>query len=170
MKNSIIALFIMLSVCAGFAFSQTKKRTVRRTAKKSGVTRIAPKPTPKIYIPARRGAKALTTASGLTYIVTQNGAGAQLKAGDTVTVHYTGLLTSGVKFDSSLDRSEPFSFELGAGKVIKGWDEGLQKLRVGDRATFFIPSWLGYGERGAGGGVIPPDAMLIFIIEVISVG
>ena len=170
MKNSIIALFIMLSVCAGFAFSQTKKRTVRRTAKKSGVTRIAPKPIPKIYVPARRGAKALTTASGLTYIVTQNGAGAQLKAGDTVTVHYTGLLTSGVKFDSSLDRSEPFSFELGAGKVIKGWDEGLQKLRVGDRATFFIPSWLGYGARGAGGGVIPPDAMLIFIIEVISVG
>ena len=168
MKHSIIALFIMLSVGAGFAVSQTKKRTVRRTVKK-GVTRVAPKPIPKIYVPAKRGAKALTTVSGLTYIVTQNGAGAQLKAGDTVTVHYTGLLTSGVKFDSSLDRGEPFQFELGAGKVIKGWDEGVQKLRVGDRATFFIPPGLGYGARGAGGGVIPPDAMLIFIVEVVSV-
>lgn len=168
MKHSIIAIFIMLSVGAGFAFSQTKKRTVRRTAKKT-VTRVAPKPIPKIYVPAKRGAKALTTASGLTYIVTQNGAGAQLKAGDTVTVHYTGLLTSGVKFDSSLDRNEPFQFELGAGKVIKGWDEGLQKLRVGDRATFFIPPALGYGARGAGDGVIPPDAMLIFIVEVVGV-
>jgi len=169
MKNSIIAVFIILSVGAGFAFSQTKKRTVRRGVKKSGVTRVAPKPIPKIYIPPKRGAKALTTDSGLTYIVTQNGAGAQLKAGDTVNVHYTGLLTSGVKFDSSLDRGAPFQFELGAGKVIKGWDEGVQKLRVGDRATFFIPSWLGYGERGAGGGAIPPDAMLIFIIEVVGV-
>jgi len=159
----------MLSVGAGFAFSQTKKRPVRRSARTKGVTRVAPKPIPKIYIPARRGATAVTTDSGLTYVVTQPGTGAQLKAGDTVNVHYTGLLTSGVKFDSSLDRGEPFPFELGAGKVIKGWDEGVQKLRVGDRATFFIPSWLGYGARGAGDGVIPPDAMLIFIIEVVSV-
>lgn len=158
----------MLSVGANFAFSQTKKRTVRRTVRK-GVTRVAPKPTPKIYVPARRGAEALTTDSGLTYIVTQNGTGAQLKAGDTVTVHYTGLLTSGVKFDSSLDRGEPFSFPLGAGRVIKGWDEGVQKLRVGDRATFFIPSSLGYGARGTPGGEIPPDAMLIFVIEVVGV-
>jgi len=111
---------------------------------------------------------AVTTPSGLTYIITQPGTGAQLKAGDTVTVHYTGLLTNGLKFDSSLDRNEPFPFLLGAGKVIKGWDEGLQKLRVGDHATFFIPPALGYGAGGTG-GVIPPDATLIFIIEVIGV-
>jgi len=78
-------------------------------------------------------------------------------------------LTNGLKFDSSLDRGEPFPFQLGAGKVIKGWDEGVQKLRVGDRATFFIPPQIAYGARGAGNGVIPPDAMLIFIIEVVGV-
>ena len=111
---------------------------------------------------------AITTASGLTYIVTQAGNGAQLKAGDEVLINYTGLLTNGLKFDSSLDRGEPFSFPLGAGRVIKGWDEGVQKLRVGDRATLIIPSSLGYGSRGAG-GVIPPDATLIFIVEVMGV-
>ncbi len=111
---------------------------------------------------------AITTESGLTYIVTKNGTGAQLKAGDTIIVNYTGLLTDGTKFDSSLDRSEPFSFPLGAGKVIKGWDEGFQKLKVGDHATLIIPSSIAYGERGAG-GVIQPGATLIFIVEVIGV-
>jgi FKBP-type peptidyl-prolyl cis-trans isomerase len=77
-------------------------------------------------------------------------------------------LTNGLKFDSSLDRGEPISFELGAGRVIKGWDEALQKLRIGDRATLVIPPAIGYGSRGAG-GVIPPDATLIFIIEVVGV-
>lgn len=110
----------------------------------------------------------MTTASGLTYIITEHGTGAQLKAGDTAIVNYTGLFTSGAKFDSSLDRNEPFSFPLGAGKVIKGWDEGFQKLRVGDRAMLIIPPSLGYGGRGAG-GVIPPGATLIFIIEVVGV-
>ncbi len=110
----------------------------------------------------------MTTASGLTYIVTEHGAGAQLKAGDTIVVNYTGLLTNGVKFDSSLDRNQPFSFELGAGKVIKGWDEGFAKLRVGDRATLIIPAALGYGARGAGDD-IPPNATLIFIVEVLGV-
>lgn len=111
---------------------------------------------------------AVTTASGLTYIVTQKGTGAPLKAGDLVIVNYTGLLDDGRKFDSSLDRGEPLTFPLGAGKVIKGWDEGLQKLRIGDRATFIIPPAIGYGERGFG-GVIPPDATLIFIVEVVGV-
>jgi FKBP-type peptidyl-prolyl cis-trans isomerase len=111
---------------------------------------------------------AVTTETGLTYIVTKNGTGAQLKAGDTIIVNYTGLLTNGTKFDSSLDRGEPFSFPLGAGKVIKGWDEGFQKLRVGDHATLIIPSSIAYGTRGAG-GVIQPGATLIFIVEVIGV-
>lgn len=112
--------------------------------------------------------QAITTASGLTYIVTKKGEGAQLKAGDNIIVNYTGLLTNGQKFDSSLDRGEPFSFPLGAGKVIKGWDEGFQKLKVGDHATLIIPPTIAYGERGAG-GVIPPGATLIFIVEVIGV-
>jgi FKBP-type peptidyl-prolyl cis-trans isomerase len=105
----------------------------------------------------------------LTYVVTRRGTGQQLKAGDVVSVHYTGLLTNGTKFDSSLDRGEPISFPLGAGRVIKGWDEGVALLRVGDQATLIIPSQLGYGARGAGGGAIPPDATLIFIVEVVGV-
>lgn len=109
-----------------------------------------------------------TTDSGLTYIITQPGSGEQLKAGQTVTVNYTGLLTNGFKFDSSVDRNEPFSFPLGAGRVIKGWDEGIQKLRVGDRAILIIPPQLAYGERGAGAD-IAPNSTLIFTVDVISV-
>jgi len=86
-----------------------------------------------------------------------------------VVVHYTGLLTSGVKFDSSLDRAEPIKFRLGAGRVIKGWDEGIGKLRVGEQATLIIPPQLGYGTKGAGGGLIPPDATLIFVVELVSI-
>jgi peptidylprolyl isomerase len=101
-------------------------------------------------------------------MVTRKGAGQQLKAGDTVVVQYTGLLTNGTQFDSSLERNQPFAFRLGAGQVIKGWDEGIMQLRVGDQATLIIPPQLGYGARGAG-GVIPPDATLIFIVEVVGI-
>lgn len=112
--------------------------------------------------------QAFTTESGLTYIVTKKGDGEQVKAGDEVIVNYTGLLTNGAMFDSSVTRNEPFSFLVGAGMVIKGWDEGLQQLKIGDHATLIIPSSIGYGARGAG-GVIPPNATLIFIIEVLGV-
>ena len=165
MKKSIISVLLMLSVCAGFAVSQTKKTTVRRPVKKMTVVR---KITTTKKIMTTPQSSAVTTASGLTYIITQNGTGAQLKAGDTIIVNYTGLLTNGLKFDSSLDRGESFSFPLGAGRVIKGWDEGFQKLKIGDHAMLIIPPSIGYGERGAG-GVIPPDATLIFIVEVIGV-
>jgi FKBP-type peptidyl-prolyl cis-trans isomerase len=101
-------------------------------------------------------------------MVTRHGTGQQLKAGDTVVVQYTGLLTNGTKFDSSLDRNQPFEFPLGAGRVIRGWDEGIVRLRVGDQAMLIIPPQLGYGAKGAG-GIIPPDATLIFIVEVVSV-
>lgn len=110
----------------------------------------------------------VTTESGLTYIITKQGDGESVKSGDTVIVNYTGLLTNGTLFDSSLSRNEPFSFPVGAGMVIKGWDEGLQKLRVGDHATLIIPPSIGYGANGVG-GVIPPNATLIFIIEVVGV-
>jgi peptidylprolyl isomerase len=110
---------------------------------------------------------AITTRSGLTYLITKKGTGSRLKKGDTVVLHYTGMLTNGVKFDSSRD-GKPFSFELGAGRVIKGWDEGVAKLRVGDHAILVIPSKLAYGSKGAG-DVIPPDANLIFVIEVVDV-
>ena len=168
MKKLFIAVLLIIVAGATFAFSQTRKRVMRkRTTGKTGVTKIAPATVPKIFIPARASA-AVTTDSGLTYLITRAGGGAQLKAGDTITVSYTGLLTDGVKFDSSHDRSEPYTFLLGAGQVIKGWDEGFQKLHVGDQATFFIPPSLAYGTRGAGSAV-PADATLIFVVEVLEV-
>jgi FKBP-type peptidyl-prolyl cis-trans isomerase FkpA len=96
------------------------------------------------------------------------GTGATPKAGDVVVAHYTGWLTDGTKFDSSVDRKEPFEFVLGRGQVIKGWDEGIASMRVGDKIKITIPPELGYGERGAG-GVIPPNATLIFEIELLEV-
>ncbi len=152
----------MLSVGAGFAFSQTKRKPIRRNTKTT-IKKVTTKT--KVSVKKNTG---VTTASGLTYIITQAGTGARLKAGDNITVNYTGFLTNGLKFDSSLDRGEPFSFPLGAGRVIKGWDEAFQKMRVGDRATLIIPPAIAYGTRGAG-GVIPPGATLIFIVEVVGV-
>ena len=118
--------------------------------------------------PPRSPSAAITTPSGLTYLITKKGTGPQLKAGDTVILNYTGTLTNGVKFDSSHDRNEPLAFKLGAGKVIKGYDEGLAKLHVGDHAILVIPGKLAYGPKGVP-NVIPPDATLIFIIEVVDV-
>jgi peptidylprolyl isomerase len=109
-----------------------------------------------------------TTPSGLIYIITKRTEGRHPRPGETVVVNYTGLLTNGVKFDSSLDRGQTFKFNLGLGRVIKGWDEGIEKLRVGEQATLIIPSQLGYGARGAG-GTIPPDATLIFIVELVGI-
>jgi len=97
-----------------------------------------------------------------------SGNGASPKPGDTVTVHYTGWLTDGTKFDSSVDRDEPFAFVLGAGQVIKGWDEGVASMRVGDKTRLSIPPELAYGEQGYP-GAIPPNARLIFEIELLSI-
>jgi hypothetical protein len=116
----------------------------------------------------RTPAAAITTPSGLTYLITKKGIGRQPKKGETIVVHYTGMLTNGVKFDSSRDRNEPLAFKLGAGRVIKGWDEGFANLRVGDHAILVIPPDLAYGSRGAG-DVIPPDSKLIFVVEVVDV-
>ena len=170
MRKTLVLALLILNVFAADALSQTRKKAAaptrgrRTTATRTANTKPKTMTKPNTIAPA-----ATTTASGLTYIVTQkNEAGRQLKAGDTVSVHYTGLLTNGVKFDSSLDRGEPISFPLGTGRVIKGWDEGILKLRVGERATLIIPPSIGYGSSGAG-GVIPPDATLIFIVEVVGV-
>lgn len=108
------------------------------------------------------------TKSGLRYQIIQKGAGAQAEAGKTVAVHYKGMLADGTEFDNSYKRGNPIEFPLGAGNVIAGWDEGIQLLKVGDKARFAIPSNLGYGSRGAG-GVIPPDATLVFDVELMEV-
>ena len=114
----------------------------------------------------------ITTSSGLRYIEQQTGAGEKAKAGDNVIVHYTGWLyidgDKGNKFDSSVDRNQPFSFPLGAGRVIGGWDEGVAGMRPGGKRTLIIPPGLGYGARGAG-SVIPPNATLMFDIELLEI-
>jgi FKBP-type peptidyl-prolyl cis-trans isomerase FkpA len=115
----------------------------------------------------------ITTPSGLQYDDTVVGEGAEAKAGQNVTVHYTGWLrnddgSKGSKFDSSKDRNDPFEFALGAGMVIRGWDEGVQGMKIGGTRVLTIPADLGYGARGAG-GVIPPNATLIFEVELLGV-
>jgi peptidylprolyl isomerase len=152
-KFVVVLFFLCLFFsCINEVDAQTKRRRAPRNS--AG----APK----------SSSAATTTPSGLTYLVTKKGTGRQPKTGETVVVHYTGMLTNGVTFDTSRERNEPFSFKLGAGQVIKGWDEGLAKLSVGDHAILVIPASLGYGSRGSG-GVIPPDATLIFVVELVDV-
>ena len=106
--------------------------------------------------------------AGLQVEKLQEGNGTAPKAGNIVTVHYTGWLTDGTKFDSSVDRGEPFQFVLGRGQVIRGWDEGVAQLKVGDKVRLTIPPEMGYGARGAA-GVIPPNATLVFEVELLGV-
>ncbi len=153
-KSLLMFAFVILAATAlsTDASGQTKRRrAATRTANATAST------------PAAR-----TTPSGLIYMITQPGSGRQPKAGEIVIVHYTGTLTNGVKFDSSRDRGEPLAFKLGVGQVIKGWDEGFARMRMGDRGILIIPPQLGYGKRGAG-NAIPPDATLIFIIELVDI-
>jgi peptidylprolyl isomerase len=122
---------------------------------------------------AQSAARPVTTSSGLQMIDTKPGTGASPRAGQTVVVHYTGWLyengTKGKKFDSSVDRGQPFEFPIGQGRVIQGWDEGVASMKIGGKRTLIIPPALGYGARGAGGGLIPPNATLMFDVELLGV-
>lgn len=112
--------------------------------------------------------KGNTSASGLKIEDLKKGTGKVAKAGDTVKVHYRGTLTNGKQFDASYDRGEPFTFHLGAGEVIKGWDEGVQGMHIGGKRKLTIPSELGYGARGAG-AAIPPNSTLVFEVELLGI-
>ena len=164
-KTSITIVTLFLTT---LAFSALGDAQTRRAVKRVPVKRVTVKKT--MSTPeANLSSGAVRTPTGLVYLITRKGTGAQAKVGDTVSVHYTGTLTDGTKFDSSRDRGEPIEFPLGQGRVIKGWDEGIAKMHVGDQAILVIPPDLGYGQRGAGGGVIPPDATLIFIVELVAI-
>ena len=115
----------------------------------------------------KKDEKVITTKSGLKYVELKEGTGDEAKAGQTVEVHYTGWLKDGTKFDSSKDRNKPFEFRLGAGKVIKGWDEGVAGMKVGGMRKLIIPPELGYGKQGYP-GAIPPDAELTFEVELLG--
>jgi FKBP-type peptidyl-prolyl cis-trans isomerase len=107
--------------------------------------------------------------NGLTYQVITEGTGSVAATGNTVVVHYTGTFTDGRKFDSSVDSGRPFSFQLGAGRVIRGWDIGVVGMRIGEKRILNIPSELAYGSSGAGGGIIPPDTDLVFEVELLEI-
>jgi peptidylprolyl isomerase len=159
---AIFIIAILFATTAGpIAQGQTRRRRVPTPR-----TRKTKPPTPVKEDLTTPGMT--KTPSGLIYVVTKRSTGQLPKAGQIVAVNYTGLLGTGVKFDSSLDRGQPIKFPLGRGRVIKGWDEGIAKLRVGEQATLIIPPDLGYGAKGAG-DVIPPDATLIFIVELMAV-
>ena len=135
----------------------------------AGISAVA---TASSITPATAQGKTMTTASGLKIEDSKAGTGATPRRGQTCVMHYTGWLytdgAKGKKFDSSVDRGEPFEFKVGVGQVIKGWDEGVITMKVGGKRTLIIPPELGYGARGAG-GVIPPNATLIFDVELLAV-
>ena len=149
MRN-VEKLIILLLLAAGIAIPACSQKENKTMAAEQKPAAIEPKS------PAAATEKYIKTATGLSYLDLTPGAGASPVAGKHVKVHYTGWLENGTKFDSSLDRGQPFDFSIGVGQVIPGWDEGVMSMKVGGKRKLIIPSQLGYGVNGAG-GVIPPQ-------------
>ena len=166
MRSFLVSSSWML--CAGILSSLCQFATIDTAA--IAVTNIShQQPLQAIgSLALNKDAKTITTPTGLKYTVLKAGKGVTPKPGQTVVVHYTGTLTSGKKFDSSRDKGQPFSFIVGQGQVIPGWDEALSTMKVGERRKLTIPPKLGYGAAGAG-GVIPPNATLIFDVELLKI-
>ena len=151
---------------------RSSRRTIFRTAFAAIAAAVSMPIVTELASAQTAGKKPMTTASGLQIIDSTVGTGASPKSGQTCVMHYTGWLYNdgkkGKKFDSSVDRNEPFEFPIGQGQVIKGWDEGVASMKVGGKRTLIIPPALGYGARGAG-GAIPPNATLMFDVELLAV-
>jgi peptidylprolyl isomerase len=172
----IAAFFIFLMVAQinqpqGQSLAQPIQTSVvtQSTADPIAPTSVAQLPTsdPAMNTTPESGPNVVTTDSGLKYVDIKEGTGPIPQTGQNVTVHYTGTLEDGTKFDSSRDRNNPFSFRLGAGQVIRGWDEGISTMKVGGQRQLIIPPDLGYGSRGV--GPIPPNSTLIFDVELLRV-
>jgi len=155
----VLICILMFVVSTGFACS--KKETASSEIKKSGDTVMS-------KTDAGQSEKMIKTPSGLQYEDMVAGSGASPSPGKKVTVHYTGWLLDGKKFDSSVDRNEPFVFKIGKGEVISGWDEGVMTMKIGGKRKLIIPADLGYGAAGAG-GVIPPNATLVFEVILLDI-
>ncbi len=173
MKEILVSLGLMLGcgiLVLAFQFMSGTPEATAGSILPTGSVAVASQstPTPSKSIAMDSNENQVTTASGLKYVEITEGAGDTPKTGQTVSVHYTGTLESGKKFDSSRDRNQAFEFQIGEGQVIKGWDEGLSTMKVGGRRKLIIPADLGYGARGAG-GVIPPNATLIFDVELLKI-
>ena len=162
MGKSVVVVILMVVLASGFVWSQTPQPT-QKAPKKLVVVR------PNAKIPSKVTGDGVKTESGLQYWDIVVGTGAAAKEGDRVRVHYTGWLTTGKKFDSSLDFGRPFTFALGNGEVIRGWDEGIAGMKVGGKRQLHIPAELGYGDAGSPDGTIPPNAPLIFDVQLLSV-
>lgn len=158
----LVAVILVVASVLPVAAQTTKPKPVAVTQRRTKPVKRKPK-----TVVTGTSSLVKTLPSGLSYIITRLGEGRQPLPGEKVIVHYTGVMTSGVKFDSSLDRGQPYAFELGKARVIKGWDEGIARLRVGTQATFIIPPHLAYGEKGR--GPIPPNATLIFVVELVGI-
>lgn len=160
----VAAAFVLVAGCKGNTPEAPSAPKAEEVAKPAEAPAPAEAPKPET---ATQG-KVMTTESGLKVEMLKEGDGPKAEAGQRVIVHYTGTLTDGKVFDSSVKRGQPFKFILGRGQVIKGWDEGIGLLKIGSKAKLTIPPELGYGERGAG-GVIPGGATLIFEVELLGV-
>ena len=172
MRFSLVAALLIALAAAGCNQSQTESTSSTSSSATSTTESSTPAPAAATTPPATSGSSAqeVTMPSGLKYQDLTVGSGTEAVAGKKVSVHYTGWLQSdNTKFDSSVDRGQPFEFQLGAGQVIRGWDEGVAGMKVGGKRKLIIPSELGYGSTGTPGGPIPPNATLVFDVELLGV-